>query len=429
MNGSSVIEFNFTECKAETLILEPGRYKLEVWGASGGYINTNSPLLGTGGYASGMLTLFEKTTVFVHVGSQGSNTTYGIGSQGCNGGGYTTANEGRSGGGATDIRLIVDSLYSRILVAGGGGGTGNTAFEYGGFGGGIFGGDGANDLFRAGKGAGQDNETSTCADGNTTGCPTGIFGFGGNATGLLAGGAGGGWFGGSASRLDEGGGGGSGYALTYYSFKPSNYLLNDTKYYLEDAVLIGGNESIPIPGGEGNTTGRMGNGYAIITHLKPVPPSAPSLLNFSFLGNEEIKDVNRKFSFTNPGNYGSRVRAGTYQFSSTGALCGTFIIAEITFKRSKIINVSILGDASIYINDELFLNVPSINSETEVFISPEMNLIQKYNASEFMCKSTHYATMSITYIPPINNICTHQQEYYQLSTCPYLVLFIFTLVY
>jgi hypothetical protein len=429
MSVSNVKEFGLTQCKAERLELEPGKYKLEVWGASGGFTSQTNPINGAGGYAKGVLTLLEKTTVFVRVGSQGSNTTKGLGSQGCNGGGYTTAaTRGRSGGGATDIRLNVDSLYSRILVAGGGGGTGSANSEYGGVGGGLFGGDARDDLFRAGKGGGQTGETLTCADGIATNCPKGIFGFGGNCTASsYGGGAGGGWFGGSATLIFEGGGGGSGYALTSSSFKPPNYLLTDSKYYLEDAVLLGGNESIPIPGSNKNTTGRMGNGYAMITLLKPIrlQPSVPSLLNFSFSGNEEIKDANRKFSFTYPGNFSSNVRAGTYQFNSTGALCGTSILTEFTIKRNAIMNVSISGNSIIYINDELLLNVPSIYSETELFVSHGMNIIQHYNASEFQCDSTQYATMSITYIPPIHNFCTFKQKYYHSSA----LLFIFTLIY
>ena len=109
-----VKEFPYKDCKAEELELDKGEYLLEVWGASGGTYKPSNVLGGAGGYAKGKLTVKEKTKVFVHVGSQGSNTSK---EQGCNG-----------GGGATDIRLNNDSLYARIIVAGGrgeGGGTGN----------------------------------------------------------------------------------------------------------------------------------------------------------------------------------------------------------------------------------------------------------------------------------------------------------------
>ena len=114
-----VKEFPYKECKAEELELDKGEYLLEVWGASGGTYNPSKALGGAGGYARGKLTVKEKTKVFVHVGSQGSNTSRGEGSQGCNGGGYSGSSSGKSGGGATDIRLNNDSLYARIIVAGG----------------------------------------------------------------------------------------------------------------------------------------------------------------------------------------------------------------------------------------------------------------------------------------------------------------------
>jgi hypothetical protein len=409
MNASNVKEFDFIRCEPETLSLVPGEYKLEVWGASGG---TFKSFGGPGGYAKGILTLNEETTVFVRVGSQGSNEAEGIGSQGCNGGGYSGVG-GRSGGGATDIRLNYDSLYSRILVAGGGGGATNRPEQHGGFGGGISGGNGEKAANKAGKGAGQSEETLTCADGNAVNCPKGIFGFGGSTSGNAAGGGGGGWFGGSASHKDEGGGGGSGYALTNSSFKPSSYLM-DPKYYLKDVVLLGGDELIPVPIGVGNVTRRRGNGYARITPLKifPLPPPAPSVLDFSFHGNDiEIKDELRKFVFITPGNYSSKASAGKYQFNSTGAFCGTSIVAEYELERSEAMNVSIQQNASIYINNKLLLNVPSAKQETDGFVFPGMKIYQMYNASEFHCRSTNYATMSITYTPPIHKIRTYKQRY------------------
>jgi hypothetical protein len=424
MSTSVVKEFSYTKCSPETFTLLPGEYILEVWGASGGTYNAAKALGGAGGYAKGILTLNQETTVFVRVGSQASNTTYGLGSQGCNGGGYGTHSGSRGGGGATDIRLNTDSLYSRVIVAGGGGGASDLTGQIGGHGGGISGGDGKDYPTHAGKGAGQNGETLYCSDG-TTSCPKGIFGFGGNSTGSYAGGGGGGWFGGSASYDERGGGGGSGYVLTSSSFKPTSYLLKDSKYYLKDTVLLGGNQSFPAPVGGGNITGRMGDGYARITQLiLPLPP-VPSLLDFSFHDNElEIKDELRKFNFMIPGNYSSKVRAGIYQFNSTGAACGTSIISEFEFKGSQILNVSVMQNATIYMNGELFLNVPSSQHETNAFVFPGMKIIQKYNASEFNCKSTYYATMSITFIPQNHKTCACNQKFIRYLT----LLFITTLV-
>ena len=247
--------FTYKECKAEVLFLSQGIYELEVFGASGGTRGSSNTFGGSGGYSRGILTLKKKTKVFVHVGSQGNDTTNGQNSAGCNGGGYAIDANGRSGGGATDIRLNEDSLYSRVIVAGGGGGTGDTAGEYGGFGGGETGGDGGNEAYRAGKGANQTSPGTTCADGSNTNCPSGSFGYGGNATRPFAGGAGGGWFGGSASYYEKGGGGGSGYVFTSSSIKPDNFLLT-SEYYLKNTLMLSGEE-----------TNHTGNGLAIIKRL------------------------------------------------------------------------------------------------------------------------------------------------------------------
>jgi hypothetical protein len=208
--------FNFSGCRTEELFLDPGTYELEVWGASGGA--WNGITRGLGGYSRGIITLNERTKVFVHLGGQGNDTHNGIGTESCNGGSYTTSS-GRGGGGATDIRLKVDSLYSRVIVAGGGGGTGDQGGDSGGYGGGLNGGNGgvgpSYSSANAGKGGGQLTETTACANGRENTCPKGTFGYGGNATvSCCSGAGGGGWFGGSASNYEYGGGGGSGYVFT-----------------------------------------------------------------------------------------------------------------------------------------------------------------------------------------------------------------------
>ena len=102
-----------------------GTYRLELWGASGGDIGPYKG--GLGGYTSGYIHLQEGQVLYFYVGGEGSQSTIG----GWNGGGNLIAGEeasGSSGGGATDVRLVsgawdnFDSLKSRIMVAGGGGG-------------------------------------------------------------------------------------------------------------------------------------------------------------------------------------------------------------------------------------------------------------------------------------------------------------------
>ena len=130
-------EYPYTGSYSE-VDLTPGQYRLQCWGAQGGsnkiwsgFGITQVMAGGKGGYAEGILTIDQNTTVRVYVGGQGTSTTGGF-----NGGGNSTIDGYSShtatsetgcssmgaGGGATDIRLSDGSLYSRFLVAGGGSG-------------------------------------------------------------------------------------------------------------------------------------------------------------------------------------------------------------------------------------------------------------------------------------------------------------------
>ena len=120
-------------------MLVPGVYQFEAWGASGGGtidegVFHETPT-GLGGYVAGKLTIEKPTTVYIYVGGQGANAVLNKASVagGWNGGGTgswdTSDNEAAGGGGgATDFRLVggdwnsFDSLKSRIMVAGAGGG-------------------------------------------------------------------------------------------------------------------------------------------------------------------------------------------------------------------------------------------------------------------------------------------------------------------
>ena len=151
--SDKVLNIPFAE-KPHFIILKPGKYLFEAYGASGGSFNgtettarnttsdgcineekvdlyggntecrmyTSQP--GAGGYASGIFIARFSTPIYVVTGGQGK---YGAGDNegGYNGGGSSCAedSESGSGGGATDFRLFTNSLYSRILVAGGGGGS------------------------------------------------------------------------------------------------------------------------------------------------------------------------------------------------------------------------------------------------------------------------------------------------------------------
>lgn len=261
-----------------------GYYLLEVWGAQGGTKNSNYGLGGNGGYSKGYVYLKEKDNLFIYTGGQGnSNSNGGYNGGGVGGQGKTS---GGGGGGATDIRIGQDSLYARVIVAGGGGGAGgrsNTAAyqSYGGYGGGITGGAGngidnskAFNTNYSGQGGTQTSgglrATSTVQSNTHTDGSFGEGGIGGYMTNnnYGAGGGGGGWYGGGGGNYRTGpGGGGSGYVYTEStaSSYPSGCLLNSS-YYMLNAATYAGNTSFESATG-GTETGHSGNGYAKITYV------------------------------------------------------------------------------------------------------------------------------------------------------------------
>ena len=260
-------EFSATGA-VQNVTLNAGTYKLEVWGAQGGNYNTTYTG-GKGGYSYGTLTLNNTTNLYVYVGKQAQTITTNrtVTTGGFNGGGngynryysgtYTYA---QGGGGATDIRIRQDSLYSRVIVAGGGSGATNRTNGY--YGGGTSGGTGL----------------SGYAGSQTSAGTNGSFGTGGSATTsgnnykYGSAGGGGGWYGGGAStsysdntNYDTYSGGGSGYVYTSSTASnyPSGNLLTST-YYLTNAATLAGNTSFTSTSG-GTETGHSGNGYAKIT--------------------------------------------------------------------------------------------------------------------------------------------------------------------
>ena len=253
--------YAYTGSATQIEIKDPGVYKLEVWGAQGGY-RSSSSYGGLGGYSVGEVSLTSGTILYIYVGGAGNT---GGTSGGFNGGGTRSTYSG--GGGATDMRIGGTSLYNRFIVAGGGGSDG-AANKAGGYGGGLTG-ESRTDSYGTGGGGGSQTTGGTGGSGNG-----GTYGAGG--TGLYyasgyAGAGGGGWYGGGGAYPDgsgdddRGGGGGSGYVWTSSTSgnKPSGYLV-DTQYYLSNANTYAGNTSFIAPGG-GNETGHAGNGYARIT--------------------------------------------------------------------------------------------------------------------------------------------------------------------
>lgn len=271
---NDIMDFNYTGL-VQSKTLKPGTYTIECWGGQGG--TYSSYIGGYGGYSKGTITLAKTTTVYVSVGGAGSSSST---TAGFNGGG-TGISSGRGGGGATDVRIGQNSLYSRVIVAGGGGGAGVTSANANpcGCGGGEYGGDGYYNDTTGSYTIGQNRcggSASQTAGGKTWSTSTqATFGQGGNASGYSCGGGGGGWYGGGGAYDNDSdsdgrwGGGGSGYVYTSSTAKnyPNGCLLNST-HYLTNAKTIAGNKSFKSPTGK-NETGHTGNGFCRITNLTP----------------------------------------------------------------------------------------------------------------------------------------------------------------
>lgn len=264
------VDFDYTGDVQSTVITVSGYYQLEVWGAEGGY-RSSDVYGGNGGYSYGTIYLEKGTTLYVYVGGSGA-------SGGFNGGGIRS-NDYAGGGGGTDFRIETDSLYSRVIVAGGGGSDGATS-KTGMYGGGETGGSTTESYGTGGYGGTQTGNTwlttTTSTSTTTSSAAYAGFGFGGNgiyASSGYGGAGGGGWYGGSGSVADSssdddrGGGGGSGYVYTIDTAVnyPDGCLL-DSSYYMIDAETIAGNEIFLSPDGE-EETGHTGDGYARLTFI------------------------------------------------------------------------------------------------------------------------------------------------------------------
>ncbi len=125
--------FDYSSAAQSFNVIVTGYYKLEVWGAQGGYGYNNATTYagGLGGYSIGTVKLNAGDSIYVHTGGQGTNgsTTSSIKTGGANGGGNSGYYRGGSGGGGTDIRINTDDNLARVIVAGGGGG-GGSGFVY-----------------------------------------------------------------------------------------------------------------------------------------------------------------------------------------------------------------------------------------------------------------------------------------------------------
>lgn len=245
-----------------SVVLEPGRYKLEAWGAQGGSHDTKYQG-GYGGYSAGTIDLKAKTTLYFVVGK--SPNSYSGGFNGGGSGGIFKGNictfTSFGGGGATHIGLKPGELETfsgdyaskLLIVAGGGGGSVGTFTECrrqhsgnGGSGGGFKGCHGFSSLRseRVGTGGSQSQGGRNSYE-DWYEC--GRFGHGsdcGYRPQFWSGGGGGGGFYGGGSGGDGGpGGGGSGYINTsmltdayMYGYNVQTSSSNDSKTFNTENV-------------------------------------------------------------------------------------------------------------------------------------------------------------------------------------------------
>ena len=243
--------------------LNSGLWQFELWGAASGYSyldykgKKQSPERGLGSYVSGLLLLKEKKLFYGYVGGRGGDNTPLAGTAGFNGGvvGAPDPNddcESGGSGGATDIRLIEDDLYSRIIVAGGGGSPGCSSMSGKGGSGGTF--QGIAGLYSNDK----KNKGGKGADFNKSIFGEGTIGQEGNCG---AGSGGGGYFGGygghvlnklTAGTGAGGGGGGSSYISGIKGCKTlyeNDQLIEGNHYsgfYFTKTQMISGDSEMPL---------------------------------------------------------------------------------------------------------------------------------------------------------------------------------------
>ena len=295
-----------------TITLPKGEYNVSVWGAQGGSYNESYGVGGKGGKSWCTATLSDMVTCYLYTGGKGS---YGSGSAtSINGGGFNgggaSSYRGGGGGGGSDVRFGADSLYSRGIVAGGGGGAYAYSSTYkadGGYAGGkstaasdgavyssnysAFAGHGANDQTPGAGGTGS----STTYNGED-----GSFGAGGStkraySTSYYSNGAGGGgWYGGGAAgnyygnsrNRAAGGGGGNSYVYggTWKADAPAGYMIPDS-VTLTDTHSGAGASSFTDPDGS-TVTGHAGNGYIRIEVVSvDLTPGTPTNLAASATAN------------------------------------------------------------------------------------------------------------------------------------------------
>ena len=323
--------------------------------------------------------------IWVYVGGSGNT---GGKNGGWNGGGSRPNMNG--GGGATDFRTTEGDLYTRFLVAGGGGSVGSSGHS-GGYGGGS-GSGGAT----GGYGSGGIGASQTVAGGWRA-----SFGQGGsgvNGSGGYAGAGGGGWYGGGGANPDgscdddRGGGGGSSFALTASSYEitPIGYKLNDEKYRLTNTKLISGAGEMPTYDGTDKMTGNQGNGHAKVTYV--------NLSDNNFLESIIIKSKN-DFVYPeetfNPERY-------EYNYNMDSTQTKINIMAR---PEDSLSTIEGMGEFEVPIGEESF----------DITVISESGKRRTYTIKTHRVPNTDHQPVNIHISGLVPNYCAKDPSYCQLS--------------
>lgn len=223
-NSSNIYTFN-TPAMSQIQVNYPGVYAIECWGANGaGNENRNAGSSGgRGGYTYGEVYLSQDDILYIYPGGAGAYSGTFTGG-GFNGGGNGCYGGG-GGGGASDVRLNINDLAHRIIVAGGGGGS-DDYLNGAGYRGSDNDGSGGDGGGLSAQGAWIDGMYyATYGATQTSGY---ALGQGGSATAYTdTGGAGGGYWGGKVSNHYNGGAGGG---SSYYGNMMNAYTISGVNW-------------------------------------------------------------------------------------------------------------------------------------------------------------------------------------------------------
>lgn len=248
LGNGDVLDVADTTLRTATM-QNTGSMLVKMWGAGGG---GGSLYGGPGGFSSGMIT-FEAGTVFTVRSGSGGQT--GGPTAGVPGGGSAGSFSGRgAGGGYSGIFISSVAFANAVMIAGGGGGSGNpsTGTLY-------FGGAGGGDTGSAGAGGTDGGSQTIGGTGGTNGDDGSQLQGGSSLTG-----GGGGYYGGGGGgdrgTFAPGGGGGSGFINSPYVTDGDTQVRageqNGVPPEASDPVRGGAGEG-GVPGVRDGVTGRV----------------------------------------------------------------------------------------------------------------------------------------------------------------------------